>query len=368
MKFNKISYFILASVFLMPFLLFSCPRNKENGMGKTNNENNIEDKSNNKTSPNGGTMDIKENGIYAVINTDKGEILLKLEYEKCPLTVCNFIGLAEGKFSITNGKPYYDGLKFHRVISDFMIQGGDPNGNGTGGPGYKFPDEFDKSLRHDGPGVLSMANAGPNTNGSQFFITHTATPWLDDHHTVFGRVISGQDVVNSIKQNDKINSIRIVRVGEEANNFEVSDEAFQNLKLQLEEKTSKAKREEIERQKAIVSSQFPNATETGSGLRYIVTREGDGKAHPKMGRNVKVHYEGRLLDGTIFDSSIMRGEPITFRLGEVIDGWNEGLQLMSKGEKCTLIIPPELGYGENGINGVIPGNAWLVFDVELIEF
>ncbi len=158
----------------------------------------------------------------------KGEILAVLYYQKTSLTVINFVGLAEGKIAANQGplKKFYDGIVFHRVIKDFMIQGGDPTGTGTGGPGYKFPDEFAPELRHDSAGILSMANSGPGTNGSQFFITHKPTPWLDGKHTVFGKVLEGQAVVNKIGQGDKINTITIIRVGDDAKNFKTDQESF----------------------------------------------------------------------------------------------------------------------------------------------
>jgi len=168
-------------------------------------------------------------GLFARINTNRGDIVIRLEFQRTPLTVCNFVALAEGKMSAAAGKPYYDGLLFHRVIADFMIQGGDPLGNGRGGPPYRFRDEIVGALKHDGPGVLSMANAGPNTNGSQFFITHKATPWLDGKHTVFGKVIDGQKVVDSIRQGDKINSITIIRNGQAAGDFKADQAAFDAL-------------------------------------------------------------------------------------------------------------------------------------------
>ncbi|MGD1816824.1 MAG: peptidylprolyl isomerase [Pleomorphochaeta sp.] len=308
-------------------------------------------------------------GLYAIINTEKGDITLNLEFEKTPMTVMNFVGLAEGVLNREDeGTPFYDGLNFHRVIDNFMIQGGCPLGTGTGGPGYKFPDEFDSSLRHSGPGVLSMANAGPGTNGSQFFITHVETPWLDDKHTVFGKVVEGIDVVNSIAQGDKINKITIERVGDVAEGFIVSREKFE----ELIQNADKVRLEKIKKERAgvlkAIKKAYPTAEETESGLMYVVKKEGDKKESPKMGTTVTVHYEGKLLDGKVFDSSRARGVPAQFRIGTVIEGWNEALQTMTKGEERTLIIPPELGYGAQGYPGVIPPNAYLIFNVELIEF
>ena len=316
-------------------------------------------------------MDINnlKDGIYALIDTDKGEILIELEYKRCPMTVCNFIGLAEGSLNMDHpGVPFYDGLKFHRVIKDFMIQGGCPKGDGTGGPGYRFPDEFHPELKHDGPGVLSMANAGPGTNGSQFFITHVATPWLDGKHSVFGHVIEGQDVVNSIAQNDKIKSIKIIRKGDDAEKFEVSGEAFAELCDKSAEKRANELAEARKKIEVELDNRYPNAERTNTGLRYIITKNGTGTASPKYGQAVTVHYQGSLLNGKIFDSSLIRHEPATFRIGQVIEGWNEALQTMKKGEKRTLIIPPELGYGEYGYPGVIPPDSFLIFDVELLDF
>ncbi|MCL2792895.1 MAG: peptidylprolyl isomerase [Spirochaetaceae bacterium] len=309
-------------------------------------------------------------GLYAEIITNRGTIVVNLEFEKTPMTVANFTGLAEGKIDGGRGagRPFYSGLRFHRVINNFMIQGGCPLGTGTGGPGYNFPDEFDPSLRHSGPGILSMANSGPNTNGSQFFITHTAQPHLDNRHTVFGNVVSGQNVVNSIRQGDTINSIRIIRVGQRAEAFRNDQQAFQELVRQAGAGEQRRAEEEIRRQERIARERWPNATRTPSGLMYIVEREGSGDATPRMGSRVTTHYTGMLLDGRVFDSSHQRGEPLQFSVGQVIEGWNEALMTMRRGEKRTLIIPPQLGYGSRGAGGVIPPNAYLVFEVELIDF
>lgn len=307
-----------------------------------------------------------ENGIYAKFNTAKGSILVKLTHDKTPGTVGNFVGLAEGNLENNEkpqGKPYYNGLKFHRVIPDFMIQGGCPNGTGAGGPGYQFDDEFHPDLKHSGPGVLSMANAGPGTNGSQFFITHVATPWLDNKHTVFGHVVEGQDVVDAIAQGDTIESVEIVREGDEAKNWNAI-EAFRTFEGAREKRVAETqKRAEEEMEKLAAGFE-----KTASGLRYQIIQKGNGKQAEK-GRTVSVHYKGMLPNGQVFDSSYTRKKPIDFPLGKghVIEGWDEGIALLSVGDKARFVIPSNLGYGERGAGGVIPPNATLIFDVELMD-
>lgn len=316
-------------------------------------------------------MEISEltDGLYAEITTGKGEILLNLEYKKTPMTVSNFVGLIEGSLNREEeDEPFYDGLNFHRVLDNFMVQGGCPLGTGTGGPGYSFPDEFDSSLRHDSPGTLSMANSGPATNGSQFFITHVETPWLNDKHTVFGKIVGNMDVVNSIKQGDRIESVRIHRKGAAAEAFVVTSKDFEEMVEQAGNKTEERAKKEASGVLTEIKNRYPDAVITKSGLRYILLAEGSGDSSPGKGTKVTVHYAGSLLNGKEFDSSIKRGEPAEFAIGQVIEGWNEALQTMKKGEKRTLIIPPELGYGERGHPGVIPPNSYLIFDVELIDF
>jgi len=309
-------------------------------------------------------------GLYAVFDTTKGEIVVELFCDKAPLTVTNFVGLAEGTKDSNKpkGTPFYDGLKFHRVIKEFMIQGGDPEGTGRGGPGYRFSDELDPTLRHDGPGILSMANSGPNTNGSQFFITHKATPWLDNKHTVFGRVVSGQDVVNGIEKNDVMKTVRIRRIGEEAEKFQPDQKAFEQLESAFKEKIEIKERQEAEKQAALIKEKWPNVQKTASGLMYVVTEEGSGPK-PQKGQKVMAHYTGTLLDGKKFDSSRDRGKPFEFSvgMGRVIPGWDEAFSDMKKGEKRILIVPHSLAYGERGRPPVIPPRATLVFDVELID-
>ena len=335
--------------------------------------------------------DVKlEDGLYAEIETNKGLIVAQLEYKKTPLTVANFVSLAEGKNDMVSaeykGKPFFNGLKWHRVIKDFMIQGGDPKGDGSGGPGYKFADEF-TDLKHSGGGILSMANAGPTTNGSQFFITHKATPHLDGRHTVFGHVVQGMDIVNLIEQGDDIKTIKIVRIGKEAKKFDagkVFKEYYEKAaadQKKKEEALAKAKTDKV----AYFELTKASGTKTASGLVYKILSKGNcGKAAD--GAQVMVDYSGYLDNGYLFDSSIAdvakaMGNyipqkdaagayvPIPFTIGTksgMIPGFLEGLALMNPGDKAILFIPSHLGYGERGApQGKIPGNANLVFELEM---
>lgn len=315
-----------------------------------------------------------EDGLYARIETSRrvngsGDILLRLFYRRTPMTVINFVGLAEGTIDHNQGagQRFYDGVTFHRVIDDFMIQGGDPEGTGRGGPGYRFPDEFHPDLRHDRPGILSMANAGPGTNGSQFFITHVPTPWLDGRHTVFGEVVDGQDVVDAIRQGDRINRIEIIRVGRAANAFETDQDAFDAARGEV----VAAARRQAEQQRAAtiaeINDRYPTATRNDRGIWIRVDRRGSGPT-PEQGAEVTVEYTGRFLDGSVFDTSDGRG-PFSFNVGagRVIPGWDITVGEMREGEIRTVVIPPELAYGARGAGGVIPPNAFLVFEIELVD-
>ncbi|SHH23133.1 peptidylprolyl isomerase [Flavobacterium defluvii] len=307
-----------------------------------------------------------ENGIYAKFNTSKGSILVKLTHDLTPGTVGNFVALAEGNMENKvkpQGQKFYDGLNFHRVIADFMIQGGCPKGTGTGDPGYKFDDEFVPSLKHDRPGVLSMANSGPGTNGSQFFITHVPTPWLDGKHTVFGHVVEGQNIVDAVAQGDALESVEIIRVGEEAQKWNAI-EAFISLKGARLKREAALKAESEAKMEQLAAG----FDKTESGLRYKMIQKGEGKK-AEAGKTVSVHYEGSLENGKVFDSSYPRKKPIEFKLGigQVIEGWDEGIALLQVGDKARFVIPSDLAYGPSGAGGVIPPHATLIFDVELMD-
>ncbi|SDX66543.1 peptidylprolyl isomerase [Flavobacterium degerlachei] len=307
-----------------------------------------------------------ENGIYAKFNTSKGAILVKLEHELTPGTVGNFVALAEGNMENKvkpQGTKFYDGLSFHRVIPDFMIQGGCPQGTGTGDPGYKFDDEFHPSLKHDKPGILAMANSGPGSNGSQFYITHVPTSWLDGKHTVFGHVVEGQDIVDAVAQGDKLETLEIVRVGDEAKNWNAI-EAFITFKGARNKRDAALKADA----EAAMEKLAAGFEKTESGLRYQFIQRGEGK-QAQAGKTVSVHYEGSLENGKVFDSSYPRKKPIEFKLGQgqVIEGWDEGIALLKVGDKARFVIPSDLGYGSRGAGGAIPPNATLIFDVELMD-
>ncbi len=351
----------------------------------------------------GENYDRLGDGIFGVIKTGKGEIIVSLEYNKTPITVANFILLAEGKnkhvtLESKKGVPFYDGLKFHRVEANFMIQGGDPNGDGTGGPGYNFMDEI-TDLSHEGPGTLSMANAGPGTNGSQFFITHVETKFLDGRHTVFGKVKEGQEIVNAIVKDDVIESIIIVRNGEAAKKFDavkvfddrLKTEAENRKKMEAEEAIKKEAflaefKEVIDTKLAFFETQKKATQKTASGLQYAIYEKGKGKK-PANGSTVYVHYAGFFESGELFDSSkedvskafgkfdqnradAKAYTPFPFQYGNktgLIPGFLEGLEKLSFGDKAILFIPSQLGYGEAGAGGVIPPNSNLIFEIELLE-
>ena len=358
--------FVLAAVSAL--LMLSCDSKRFQGAAG------IEDNSGQNLPRSESGDAILGDGVFARITTSRGDIVARLEYKKAPMTVCNFVALAEGKMTRAGNEPFYDGLTFHRVISktngdeeDFMIQGGDPLGSGSGGPGYQFPDEFEPSLKHSGPGVLSMANAGPGTNGSQFFITLVPTPWLDNRHSVFGKVVQGLSVVNSIKQGDKIEKISIIRNGSEATAFKADQDAFDGLVRNAGAAGQAALKSSRDEALAEIERKYPGAKTSPSGLRFIVQKEGKG-SKPAAGQTAAVRYKGMFLSGEVFDDSNLRGGTTDFPLGagRIIPGMDETLLDMLPGEKRTVIIPPELAYGERGAgNGVIPPNSFLVFELEL---
>ena len=353
-------------------------------------------------------------GIFATIATNKGTIIVELFYKKTPVTVANFIALAEGKnpfmtIEKLKGKPFFDGLKFHRVIKDFMIQGGDPDGTGSGGPGYAFKDEFTDS-KFDKAGILAMANSGPATNGSQFFITHKDTPWLNGKHTIYGQVTQGMSVVNAIAQDDVITKITISRKGEAAKKFDavkVFSDYFNNkaedqkkqAAIDAENQKKKAaidaeaKRVYLETyapvikaKAAYIAAEKAKATTTPSGLAYSVITKGTG-VKPVDGSTFYFHYAGYFEDGTLFDSSYedvnkaygkfdpnraaQNGyKPFPFEAGKkegLIPGFLEGLNNMTYGEKAIIFIPSNLAYGEKGAGGVIPPNTNIIFELEMFE-
>lgn len=332
-------------------------------------------------------------GLYAQLETNKGDILIDLTFKETPVTVANFVSLSEGKNKDVDdqfkNKKYYDGLIFHRVIENFMIQGGDPTGTGRGGPGYNFKDEFSEDLLHDGPGILSMANSGPKTNGSQFFITHKETPWLNGKHTVFGKVIKGQEIVDSIEQNDTIKSVTIIRNGRDAKRFnapKIFSNHFKEDKILENKKAEELKNVKIGK-KVAHEAEKEYSIKTNSGLQYTITSKGKDNIKVDDNKIIMTHYAVYFEDGTLLDTSILEVaekyqsvniakknangySPIEARVGPkdaMIPGFKEGLKLLDIGDKATLFLPYHLAYGEIGREPQIPAKSNLIFEVEIVE-
>lgn len=354
-------------------------------------------------------------GLFAEFETSKGKIVVQLEYKKTPITVANFVSLIEGTNTIVTddklkGKPFYNGLKFHRVIKDFMIQGGDPAGNGSGGAGYSFKDEFVSEMKFDKGGILAMANSGPATNSSQFFITHKDTPWLDGKHTIFGHVVSGMNVVNAIVQDDVMQKVTISRKGAEAKKFDApkvfadyyANKAGDDAKQAAAQAEARAKQAAIDAEaKKVYDVKYGSvktakvaelavvkatATKSETGLEYKIIKKGAG-VKPADGANIYIHYAGYLEDGSLFDSSYeevnktygkfdpnrasQNGyQPFPFQYGKkdgLIPGFIEAVNAMAIGDKLVAFIPSKLAYGERGAGNVIPPNANIIFEIELLE-
>ena len=341
-----------------------------------------------------------EDGLYAEIITTKGTMITQLYYDRTPITVANFVSLSEGTNTNVDStfkeKKYYNGLTFHRVMKDFMVQGGDPNANGSGGPGYVFKDEFDSELKHDSTGVLSMANPGPNSNGSQFFITFKATPWLNNRHSVFGKLVKGKDVLMAIgevetvpkdkpKEDIVIQEINIIRKGKAAKKFDAPS-VFNNHFVEEE----KLKKEKEAKAKAAADAQMKmnleleGKSETlDSGLKIHFINKGDGEK-PNQGKYAFINYEGYFTDGNIFDSNIKEAEerhgklnpakvqrdmykPFPMQVSpdaQLIQGFREALANMRVGDKVFIFVPSHLAYGERG-RGKIQPNTDLTFIMEM---
>lgn len=342
-------------------------------------------------------------GLFADIETTQGNIIVKLNYKETPVTVANFVTLAEGKNTFVKaeykGKPFYNGTIFHRVIKDFMIQGGDPTGTGMGEPGYRFEDEIVPTLKHNKKGILSMANAGTATNGSQFFITQVPTPHLDGRHTVFGETVKGLEVIDAIANtktvmNDKpekdikINKITIIANGKDAKNFnavKVFEDYFKEVNKREREKEAKTKAAAAKFLEE-VKVQEPQAKALPSGVKIFKLVDGKGK-QPNHTHQVMVNYAGYLKNGTLFDSNVKEIEeaygkynslreqqggyqafPMPYNTSaQLIPGFRDALLTMKVGDKIRVFIPAALGYGERGAGDVIPPNSDLIFDIEITD-
>lgn len=328
-------------------------------------------------------------GLYAEINTKKGKIVAQLEFEKVPMTVANFVGLAEGTIknsAFEEGQPFFEGTTFHRVVSGHVIQAGIPKNGNQDGAGYTFPNEIHPYFSHGRVGILGMANGGPHTNSNQFYITLGDRSYLDGDYTIFGSVIEGMDVVKNIVKDDVIEGIKIIRIGKKAKKFKPNTESFTQMvekaEVRVEEEIKRKKQEEEE----IISKKWPGAINTESGLKYIIVQKGKGFI-PHESSTLKLQYTGELLNGKKFFSTSDKGkpgqanqaEPFIFEVAKnsVNPGFDEAIVTMKKGEKKIMIVPAALAYGKNGFYAkekkgkkrfVISPNTTLVYEIELLDF
>ncbi len=307
-----------------------------------------------------------KNGLYAVIDMGLGPITLELYPDSAPLTVASFVGLAEGKF-LGTGKPYFDGLSFHRVEPGFVVQGGDPLGTGTGGPGYKFPNEIDSKLSYGEEGMLAMANSGPDTNGSQFFITLAPTQALTGSYTIFGRVVKGMEVVKAIRKGERMRTVKIIRVGQKAQAFGMTRAEFDAAVADRLSGGQNAKKSALNAQVDIAKKRFPALIAGKNGIFYQILQPGSG-VKPAARTRVSVHYTLTNLEGKILDTSKTTGKALQFSVGagEMISGFDQSVAEMGYGEKRLIVLPPELAYGERGAGDLIPPNSYIVFELELL--
>ncbi len=359
--------------------------------------------------------DLKE-GLYAEIKTNKGDVLLELYSEDVPMTVANFVSLSEGTnnkvYDSIKGDKFYDGIRFHRVVNSFIIQGGDPTETGRGNAGYRFGDELTKDengsllYKHDDKGILSMANAGPNSNGSQFFITHRAISHLDGKHAVFGKTIVNSTqlavlknqfkdslklknaidslrmvVVNSIAKFDTIKTIKIIRIGSKAKSFDAA-EVFDAEMIRFSNNQRNKKQQEKDKEVARFSKYLKNkdiflvkmdeskAVKTTSGLRILMLKENPSGKKVVTNKPIKSHFTLYTADGNKIQSTREGKKPFVFQLDDtekpMITGFKEGAATMRVGEKARLFVPYYIGFGE-AKHGPFPAKSDLVFEIEILE-
>lgn len=327
-------------------------------------------------------------GLYAELQTSKGLIVLQLEFEKTPMTVANFVGLAEGAIAnsaLPEGIPFYDSSAFHRVVPGHVIQAGIPKNAKDRGPGYTFPNEIFPGLSHGRAGMLGMANGGPHTNDSQFYITLGDRSYLDGDYTVFGQVVEGMDVVSAIVQGDIIENVSIVRSGKKARKFKADTESFQILVEEAKKRVKDTDEAKKKREDEMIKSNWPQALTMESGLKFVVLQEGLGDKF-ETGTIIKAEFSGQTLDGEKFfhsdgvgnPSSDPEASPFEYKIGEtrLIPAVDEALADMKKGEKRILIVPSSLGFGTGGYYGrsiegqkrfVISPNTTLVFELTVLN-